>query len=49
MNTKLSETDKIKIQDYFNPLVESFKKEYILKKPHIRIVKTPIYWGFFYR
>lgn len=31
---KPSESDKKSIQDYFQPLVESFKKQYILKNPN---------------
>jgi len=30
---KPSESDKKSIQDYFHPLVESFKEQYISKKP----------------
>ena len=34
LKIKLSESDKNNIQDYFLPLVESFKKQYILKNPN---------------
>ena len=31
---KLSESEKHDIQDYFHPLVESFKKQYVLENPN---------------
>jgi hypothetical protein len=35
-DTKLSKFEKDKIQDYFNPMIEGFKKKYIPKKPDRR-------------
>ncbi len=34
LKIKPSESDKKNIQDYFHPLVESFKKQYISKNPN---------------
>lgn len=31
---KLSESEKYNIQDYFHPLIESFKKQYVLENPN---------------